>query len=93
MHRGLVMNYSLGASFGTSGPKFFGLSAFTASLNAWAFSRSGQLSSTGTYRYTDDQNADNKFIRYETRYDFSSAVKALTFSLGMSKHLRFLEPV
>ncbi|GAA6187910.1 fimbria/pilus outer membrane usher protein [Litorivita sp. NS0012-18] len=81
---GLVLNYALGADFGTSGnDNAFGFNSFTASLDGWLFSPYGTLSTTGAYRYSDTAaGGGGDFTRYETRYDISHAGKALTFSAG-----------
>ena len=80
---GAVLNYTLGADFSTSGlDGSFGFNSFSAGLDGWIFSPFGTFSSTGAYRYSAAPNADNAFVRYESRYDFSIADKALTLSVG-----------
>lgn len=80
---GLVLNYTLGADFGSNGANGgFGFNALSAGMDAWVFSPFGTLSNTAVARYTEGVNGGTSAQRFETRYDVSFAKKALTFSIG-----------
>ena len=77
---GAVINYgaSVNLSERANGKPEF--DQFSLSTNAWVFSPFGTVSNSGNYNYLYD--GKEKFLRHQSRYDFSAPSSALTVSIG-----------